>query len=142
KFPSDFPLNDPTEYNRMGELAFMQSRQRMALQFIREHPREYARLVAVRCVQYWTEPAGTLWPFISFLAWLGAVLFIRRKGWDALPYAAVMVCFPLVYYVTHTFPTYRHVIEPVLLLMAAFGAVSVAGTIVKRFRSGVAPRST
>jgi hypothetical protein len=31
-----------------------------------------------------------------------------------------------VYYVTHTFPTYRHPIEPVMLLLAAYATASAA----------------
>jgi 4-amino-4-deoxy-L-arabinose transferase-like glycosyltransferase len=131
-FPRDFPLSDPTEYNRLGEIGFMDSRRQMALNFIRQHPREYLHLVAVRCFKYWTEPAGTPWLPLSVMAWLGMCLALWRKGLDAAPYAAVLVVFPLVYYITHAFPTYRHPIEPVMLLLAAYAAVSIVRTFARR----------
>jgi hypothetical protein len=133
-FTRDFPLSDPTEYNRMGESAFMESRMRMARQAIRQHPLRYAHLVVLRCFKYWSQPAGTPWLAISGLAWIGAILFVRRKRLDALPYVAVMICFPLVYYITHTFPTYRHVIEPVVLLMAAYAAATAIEALGKQIR--------
>jgi len=131
-FPRDFPLSDPTEYNRLGELAFMESRSRLAMQYIRENPREYLRLVAIRCFRFWSEPPGTPWMMISALAWLGALLAMLRKRLDALPYLVVLVSFPLVYYITHTFPTYRHPIEPVMLLLAAYSVVSVGRMVVEK----------
>jgi hypothetical protein len=134
-FPRDFPLSDPSEYNRLGEIAFMDSRSRMAMQYIRQNPREYLRLVAVRCFRFWSEPQGTPWLMISGLAWLGALLAILRKRLGALPYLIVLVSFPLVYYITHTFPTYRHPIEPVLLLLAAYAVVSLGSMVVDKVAS-------
>jgi 4-amino-4-deoxy-L-arabinose transferase-like glycosyltransferase len=128
-FPRDFPLSDPTEYNRLGEIAFMDSRGRLARDFIREHPGEYAHFVGSRMVRYWTEPAGTSWATVSLLAWLGILLALKRKGLDAMPYAIVLVMFPLVYYITHTYPTYRHPMEPQILLLAAYAAVSSVGSL-------------
>jgi 4-amino-4-deoxy-L-arabinose transferase-like glycosyltransferase len=135
-FPSDFPLGDPTDYDRMGEIGFMESRSRMAMQFIQQHPREYLRMAAIRCFRFWSEP-GDGWLLISALAWLGAILTVMRKRMDALPYVAVLVIFPLVYYITNTFPTYRHPIEPVMLLLAAYAAVRVEQAIARwLFRIG------
>jgi hypothetical protein len=34
-----------------------------------------------------------------------------------------MVVFPFVYCITHTFPSYRHPTEPVLLLLASYAAI-------------------
>ena len=125
-FPVDFPLSDPTEYNRLGELAFMESRLRLALNFIRQHPYEYIGFVKSRLIRYWTEPEDTVWPEVSLLAWMGAFLALKRKGLDAMPYAIVLVMFPLVYYITHTFPTYRYPMEPVMLMLASYTGVSLA----------------
>ena len=36
-----------------------------------------------------------------------------------------LLAFPPVYYVTHTFPTYRHPIDPVTILLAAFVIVEI-----------------
>jgi 4-amino-4-deoxy-L-arabinose transferase-like glycosyltransferase len=131
-FPRDFPLSDPTEYNRLGEIGFMDSRRQMALNFIRQHPREYLQMVATRCFKYWTEPLGTSWLPLSLLAWLGMCLAVRRKGFEAALYPVVLVVFPLVYYITHTFPTYRHPIETVILLLAAHAVVRVAQALARK----------
>jgi hypothetical protein len=119
-YPGAFPLLDPTEYNRLGEVPFMEEKLHEGLGFIREHPAEFARLSGVRFVLFWTEPKGSWWFAPSVLAWIGMALALKRHAATAIPYAIVMVVFPLVYYITHTFPSYRHPIEPVVLLLAAF----------------------
>jgi 4-amino-4-deoxy-L-arabinose transferase-like glycosyltransferase len=128
-FPLDFPLSNPSVYNRLGESAFMESRTRLAMEFIHENPLEYLRVVSVRCVRFWSQPENMLWPVISVLAWIGAFLALTKKRASALPYFIVLFAFPLVYYITHTFPTYRQPIEPVMLLLAAY-AVTSAGHVV------------
>jgi len=132
-FPHDFPLSDPTEYNRLGELTFMESRMRLATQYILQNPRDYLEMVTIRCGRFWSEPGGLPpWWMISALAWLGAALAIARKGMAVAPYVVALVTFPVVYYITHTFPTYRHPIEPVILLLAAYSLVSVGQAIHQR----------
>ena len=130
---SGFPLRDPAEYNRLGELRFMESRRAIALRFIRQHPRTFLRLSAERCFAYWTSPSPYLWLPFSLLAWLGVVVFYRRTGAKAVPFALVLVVFPVIYYVTHPWPTYRHPTEPVMLLGAAYAGVAFA----KRLGRGV-----
>lgn len=140
-FIKDFPLRDPTEYNRMGEISFMENKRQMALNFIRQHPREYARMVIIRCSKYWSHPAGTPWRYVSLLAWLGLCLGLWRKGLDAVLYAVPLLVFPPVYYLTHTFPTYRHPMEPVLIILASYAIVSAAEAGVARWRQSSASRT-
>jgi 4-amino-4-deoxy-L-arabinose transferase-like glycosyltransferase len=125
QFPSDFPLLDPSEYNRLGEIRFMEVKRQIALQFIWQNPAQFLRLSARRCWRFWTTPEGSPWLWISLLAWLGLMLALGRLGANALPSAVVMLVFPLVYCVTHTFPSYRHPIEPVVLLLASYAAIGV-----------------
>ncbi|HTS58083.1 MAG TPA: glycosyltransferase family 39 protein [Terriglobales bacterium] len=126
---NDFPLFNPAEYNRLGEVRFMESKLHDGLQFVRQHPQQFWRLTLGRARQFWTEPEGSAWLWISLLAWLGVFVAVRRKGIEAVPYLAVLLTFPPVYYITHTFPTYRHPIEPELLLLAAYATVTVAKMI-------------
>jgi len=121
---TDFPLLNPAEYNRLGEITFMQTKRRIAVQFIRQHPAEFLRLSVQRCFLFWTAPDRSAWPWISLLAWLGLVLALRNKGWEAVPYAIVVATFPVVYYITHTYDSYRHPIEPAILLLAAYALVN------------------
>lgn len=134
-FPLDFPLSNPAEYNRMGEIAFMDSRRQLAVQFIRDYPREYFHMVVVRCLRYWSEPRGSPWWIISALAWIGVISALAANRLEAWPYIVVLLVFPLVYYVTHTFPTYRHPMEPVILLPAAYAVTQAASKILGIWRS-------
>ena len=132
QYDSDFPILDPSEYNRLGEIRFMESKRDIALQFIGQHPVEFLRLSARRWLRYWTEPNPVTWFLVSLMAWSGIILALKRKGLNAVPYLIVLLMFPLVYYVTHAFPTYRHPTEPVMLLLAACAAVTLLETIGRR----------
>jgi len=133
-YPRAFPLIDPTEYKQLGEVPFMELKMHEGLQFIREHPATYLRFSAYRFLFFWTEPRGSWWFVPSLLAWVGMLLALRRDPAPASPYAVIMLLFPLVYYATHTFPSYRHPIEPVVLLLAAFALWQVVGICFRRLR--------
>jgi 4-amino-4-deoxy-L-arabinose transferase-like glycosyltransferase len=128
-FDNDFPILDPTEYNRLGETGFMKMKRNVALQFIGRNPETFLRLSARRVFQFWSAPENSGWPALSLLAWMGMVLALLRKGLDAIPYALIVLIFPLVYYSTHVFSTYRHPIEPAILLLAAYAMVSAVTAV-------------
>jgi len=134
RFNTDFPILNPGEYNRLGEIQFMETKRELALQFIRQHPGQFLRLSARRVLLYWSAPAGLAWPVVGLLAWIGVTLAWKRKPIELAPYAISMLSFPLPYYVTHTFPTYRHVIEAPIILMAMYACVSAAGIVGRRLR--------
>jgi len=48
----------------------------------------------------------------------------RSLSLASLPLLNVIVVFPVVYYVTHTTPRYRHPIDPIIVLLAAYALVS------------------
>lgn len=122
----DFPLLNPAEYNRLGEIRFMEAKRQLGLQFVRQHPRQFLSLSLRRIRLFWTEPEGSAWRWISLLAWIGAFLALRHQAAAAVPYLTVLLIFPLVYYVTHTFPTYRFPIEPTMLILASYATVCLA----------------
>ena len=124
EYTAPFPLRDPTEYNQLGEMRFMEERQRLALEFIRENPAQFLRLCGQRFFNFWTSPYQKTWFTISLASWLGVVLAIRQQKVLAAPFATVLLVFPAIYYVTHTWSTYRHPIEPVIILLATSFAVS------------------
>jgi hypothetical protein len=125
-FRGGFPLIDPGEYNRLGEVPFMEAKREVALAFIRQHPGSFLRLCGQRQVDFWTVPKSSAWWMVSLAAWLGLTLLVWQKGFDALPEAIVLIVFPLIYYITHTWSTYRHPIEPVMILLAAYAVVEFA----------------
>jgi 4-amino-4-deoxy-L-arabinose transferase-like glycosyltransferase len=133
---TDFPFRNPTEYNRLGELRFMEEKGQAAFTFIRQHPGEFLRLSADRFFRYWTAPETAVWLPLSVLAWVGMILAVWRKGLKAVPYAIILLMFPLIYYVTHTFNSYRHPTEPAMLILAAYAIVSIGeallGKLVRR----------
>jgi hypothetical protein len=134
-FDRDFPLLDPTEYNRLGEIRFMETKRDIALKFVGGNPAAFLRLSARRCFQFWSSPEKSLWLGLSLLAWIGLVLVLWRKGFAAIPFAIVMLVFPVAYYVTHVFSSYRHPMEWVILLLAGYAmtsAVEAAGPLLRR----------
>jgi hypothetical protein len=132
RFDTDFPLRNPAEYNRVGELRFMEEKREMALAFIRHHPGEFLKLSAYRFFRYWTAPEIAVWLPLSALAWTGVILAWRRKGRHTAPYAIILLVFPLIYYVTHTFNSYRHPTEPAMLILAAYAVVSLGQALMDK----------
>jgi 4-amino-4-deoxy-L-arabinose transferase-like glycosyltransferase len=127
-FTGDFPDHDPSTYARLGELGFMDAKFEEARKFIMSDPAGFVGRTLHRMVEFWYVPYPFPWIVISILGWLGAALAIRkdRSGWIWLISLAV---FPLVYYVTHTFPLYRHPIEPLIILLTAYCVVEVAARV-------------
>lgn len=134
RFDEDFPILNPTEYKRLGELRFMEQKRDIALQFIRNNPATFTWLSLRRIFRYWTSPETGFWLPMSLIAWLGAMFAEWDRKNMATPYLIVLSIFPLVYYATHTFNTYRHPIEPELLLLAAYALVRVTQTAMNRHR--------
>lgn len=123
-FDSDFPVLNPAEYNRLGEVPFMEAKREIALQFIGQHPGTFLLLSLRRCFRYWTAPDLWRWLPVSLAAWAGIFLGLRRHRPQAVPYAMVLLAFPVVYYITHLFSSHRHPTEPEMLICAAYCAVS------------------
>ena len=137
QYPNAFPILDPAEYNRLGELPFMEAKRHLAAQFIRQHPVDFLSLTAWRFLRFWITPVGTVWPIISLLAWVGLALILKRNRFQGAPYAIVLVVFPIIYYITHSFPTYRHPIEPVVIILAMYALVSLAELTAASLRPGL-----
>jgi 4-amino-4-deoxy-L-arabinose transferase-like glycosyltransferase len=123
-FAGDFPDHDPSNYARLGELRFMDGKFDAAMEFIASDPDGFAGRVLRRALEFWYVPYPFSWIVVSILGWIGAVLsaWKNKRGWVWLIMLAV---FPLVYCVTHNFPTYRHPIEPLVVLLAAYAIVAI-----------------
>jgi len=123
-FSGDFPDVDPSNYARLGELAFMDGKLDASRKFILSDPAAFVGRVLRRMVEFWYAPYPFPWIAVSILGWLGATWAIRkdRNGWVWL---IMLTVFPLVYYVTHNFLTYRHPIEPLIVLLAANAIVEI-----------------
>jgi hypothetical protein len=91
------------------------------------------RATATRMLYFWfdVESLGRVvhFPEVLFgipavLAFAGLLLVSLRALPVAFPFAAVVLVFPLVYYVTHPDARFRHLIEPEVLVLAAYGVLA------------------
>ena len=133
------PAGNDGEFERfrqMGELSYSKESKRQALDFIAAHPGTFIWLTVKRVWYFWTGNSQLLQIFplsgrfvaaryilftlVSLLAFVGVFLAFRNRN-PAVPLFAIsLIVFPLVYYVTHPTPRYRHPIEPVIVLLAVY----------------------
>jgi 4-amino-4-deoxy-L-arabinose transferase-like glycosyltransferase len=136
----------------LGEIAYMKDKQRQAVAFIRSHPGDTARFLWRRFVQNWTgawDPLVDVWPgapwylrlnyvgnvLFSVLALAGAALSLRTRREEGLLFAAVLMIFPVVYYLTHTALRYRHAMDPAMALLAVFAVAHAFSRVARRWRA-------
>lgn len=125
-----------TEFKNVGEVNYMADKKRQAKEFIENHPAWFVRQTFRRILYIWTgfwsfdprylaeEPLDP--PNVAFctvltaLALLGLWSAFRKDSAMAMPYALVLLFFPLVYYVTHSEVFYRRQIDPQFVVLAAY----------------------
>jgi hypothetical protein len=134
------------EYRKLGELGYMKAKRKQALIYIRSQPATFATLTLRRILFVWTgfwswnprylasEPFRL--PFILFGTLLSLVTVIGiSTSCRAIPSArlltAMLLCQPLVYYVTHPAPEYRHAIDPLIVILATVGTVAFPSLLAK-----------
>jgi hypothetical protein len=115
------PLGNSMLYQREGEMLFVADMRGRMLSFLRSNPDAFWRLTAKRIVLFWAQPLQ-LWPYtlLLFLGTLGGIVkAVRvRKRW--VPFMLVLLVYPPVYYVTHTFARFRYPIEPLMYALAGY----------------------
>jgi hypothetical protein len=130
-------LKEYADYKQMGEVAYAESKQKLAMQFVRDSPAEFLTLSAKRVLYFWDGSAmayhvplpwywvPSSYAVISFLLLPAILLAHRRKlpAWQM--FFGALLLYPLPYYLTFSQARYRHVIEPVILLLVAYAAVEV-----------------
>ena len=132
---SENNLTERAAYISLGDVGYAASRGQMACEFIRTHPKTFARLTWGRFLYFWSSSRimGRVVPsLISLIAFLGLLLLTYRNGWRiSAPFISSIFLYPLPYYVTHTESLFRYPIEPILLLLASYfclAAFEVAGS--------------
>ncbi|HYL68595.1 MAG TPA: glycosyltransferase family 39 protein [Candidatus Limnocylindria bacterium] len=137
--PSD-SASEMSEYAQLGESAFMARKRRQAFEYISGHPGTFIFLSLRRMIYMWTSfwsfssrylqeenldpPNIVLCTTMTVLALLGLRRAYRERSSLVMPYAIVLVFFPLVYYITHPEDYYRRPIDPILLVPAVYAVVS------------------
>jgi hypothetical protein len=128
------PTTNPQEladYRRLGELSYVRARAEQGKAFIRAYPGEYLKFVRERFAIFWTgssmffdTPVAWFWMPWSFLPLtllfapaLVLACMHRVRGWEL--YVGAVLVFPLPYYFVVCQARYRHVLEPLMLLLIA-----------------------
>ena len=141
------------DYRRMGEIAFMEDRKNKAYAFIESHPARTLGLALRNAWTFWidvTDRKANPWygspgylniRFASNVALILLVLagtfqMLRSRNPAALLYLAVAAFFPLIYYLTRPAVRFRFAIEPILTILAAYGAVFLFQWIKERHLPG------
>ena len=142
--PTESP-KEQADYVRLGEVAYMQQKKATAIEFIKSHPGDTLRFQYHRFMETWTgfgEPFLDIWnsgkPLLRaellanyglvLLMLVGMLLVRRRQFLESIPLINTIALFPAVYYITHANARYRHPIDPVIALLAAYAVVSMIRT--------------
>ena len=147
-YPADNP-EEAAKYARMAEIPYMEEKQSEALAFMRTHPRDsmrfFFRRFAHNWLGVWDAPAD-MWTFMppymklllfwnclfSLLSFTGAFFAYRARSEGALPFASVMLMFPVVFYVTHTSGRYRYPMDPIMAILTVFAIAYPLSQFVRR----------
>jgi Glycosyl transferase family 2/Dolichyl-phosphate-mannose-protein mannosyltransferase len=120
------------KYKRMGEIAFCADQGRLAKEWIAQHPGKFAEITFRRVIFFWdgipklsnveglAQTKNSLFLATSILAIWGLLLALKRRVHGAFLFAALLIFYPLVYYVCFPQPRYRHPIEPELLILGVY----------------------
>ncbi len=133
----EHPGNDPEarlRFQQLGELSFMEEKQRQFRQFVSEHPGRFVSFTWKRALYFWIGtpqnaeigghnllPARHLSFFLaSTLAFAGLWWAWRDKKCGTFLFACLLIIYPLPYYLVNPFPRYKHPIEPEMILLIVF----------------------
>ena len=120
----------------MGEVEYARASGQEAMESIRSRPGEFARDTILRIAYWWighpltSQRLHTL-IFLKYLPQLtfslltlyGAFRVLRQGNKKSLLFVAVLLFYPLIYYVTHTFTSYLYIypIQPEMLALVMAG---------------------
>ena len=153
--PWTHPNDDAEEarkYQRMGEIPYMAEKQRLAIEFMRTHPADTVRFIFHRFVDNWIAVSDSpldSWSYsplyvklfmvlnisLSLFTLLGALFAYRAKHPNALPYAIVLLIFPLIFYLTHASLRYRFPMDPIMMVLSAYGIGQMIAAVSGRLSS-------
>jgi len=128
------------EFQRLGEQAYMAEKWRLAVAVLQSNPRTFVWRSLRRVVYMWTgywsfrteylreepfDPPNIIFcTAFSLLAVLGLGQAFRKTPRKAMPYALVLLVYPMVYYFTHSDIAYRHPLDPEMVILGSYAVVS------------------
>lgn len=121
----------------MGEAEFGKEQQRLAIAYVKSHPREFIKNSWSRILDIWSAKDDSLadgwvttlhlrnqdvWlcSVFSVLSFAGVILALRTHGMESFPLVLCVFLFPIPYYVTLVEYRYRHPIDPLLTIFAVY----------------------
>jgi len=129
-----------SEYERTGEMAYMDHKLRQAKDYIRSHPAWFAWMTCRRIIYMWTgywsfdrnylkdeplDPPNILVnTTMTVLGFIGLRRVFKRDAALGVRFAIVLSFFPLAYYISHPETYYFRPVDPLIVVLAA---VAVAG---------------
>jgi hypothetical protein len=121
------------EYQSRGEQFYLAQQRAAFWDYVRHHGREFAGRCFWRIRTFWTNPPYIRWTWTLFsLASLGGgVMALGRNRAGALLVLSYLTIFPLVYYLTLTYPKYRHPIEPAIIVLVACATGAIVSAVLK-----------
>jgi hypothetical protein len=147
-------FQEALKYKRMGEIAYMAEKEHAAFAFIRTHPLDAVQFSFHRFINNWLAVSDSpidSWSYspyylklfmilnvlLSLFTFAGALFAYRAGRGDAFPYAMVLLIFPLIFYFTHASLRYRFPMDPIMMVLAAYGV----GQTIALLRGRLAGRS-
>jgi len=132
-----FSLPERFRLVMQGEAKYSKGKERMAIAYIRAHPREFLKKSWSRVMDTWSARDDSwvdawisalhlsredIWLCSAFsaISFAGLLLALRAAGMESLPLTMCLAVFPIPYYITHTALRYRHPIDPFLTIFAAY----------------------
>jgi 4-amino-4-deoxy-L-arabinose transferase-like glycosyltransferase len=146
-FSGKHPNNNPrvlVQYEKWGEARFIDYYKKDAVDFVRKYPGEYLDLTLHRTWWFWDGSTlnyygnpewwvpWKFWP-LSLLAWAGFIFVLTRRPRGWILFAAVLLIYPIPYYLAYPGVRYRHAIEPEMLLMSVYLAAVLWGEVAGLF---------
>jgi 4-amino-4-deoxy-L-arabinose transferase-like glycosyltransferase len=124
-------------YKQLGEVGYDESRKKIALQFVRDNPKEFFATTMNRVSYFWmgstmdTQRGLIAWYWmpsmyriLSLLLLPALVMLIWRKVYAWQVVVGVLVLYPLPYCLAVADVRYRHPIEPLMLLLASYVVIA------------------
>ena len=132
------------EYNRLGELRYGLKEKQVVLESVQRNPWAFIGMCFRRVLftwgGYWTwshvylqnnpyaKPHMVVTIVVSLFAFAGLCLAVKNKNPIFVPFALVLLVFPLPYYLSHANSQYRHPIDPIILALGSYAAASLVGS--------------
>lgn len=140
-FYAHHPFSSGAEARRvqqMGELEYNRAKLREALTWCRTHPSKFMALTSARMYMFWrmpspAQPVKSVVIFgITMLALGGMTVLWQVNRWTAIPFAAVLLGFPLPYYFVQVDSRYRYPMEWAFAFLGAYLIFAAASAGVRR----------